>query len=380
MGQQPNISHEVIVCHQRYPHSFPHTPGRRLMSPPPAPPAPPRRLVERLLHEVWFGTSRAARMGAAALAPLSLLTARESARRRAQIRSLPPPSTPVVVVGNLVVGGAGKTPLTIAISRGLRAHGHQVGLLCSGYRGARTEARLVSPSDEALEHGDEAVLLARAGCGPVAAGRHRGEAFALLLREHPELTVVVSDDGLQHVHLPRTVELAVFDRRGAGNGRLLPAGPLRESLLALAGMDAIVLNGQAVCPVPHPRVFGFRMVAERFVPLTAHHEPIAATDFARFAAQAPVAALAGIGEPERFFDMLRGLGIRAQTLPLPDHAPLERTLIASLRADLVLMTAKDAVKCTGFADPRCWALEVSAEPDPQLISWLAEVLVGHTSA
>lgn len=350
------------------------------MSPTPAPPTPPRRLVERLLHEVWFGTRLAARMGAAALAPLSLITARESARRRALIRSLPPPATPVVVVGNLVVGGAGKTPLAIAISRGLRALGHQVGLLCSGYRGAQTEARLVSPTADALEHGDEAVLLAQAGCGPVAAGRDRGEALAMLLGAHPELTVVVSDDGLQHVHLPRTVELAVFDRRGAGNGQLLPAGPLRESLLALAEMDAIVLNGQAICPVPHPRVFGFRMVAERFVPLTAHHEPIAATEFARFAAQARVAALAGIGEPERFFDMLRGLGITAQTLPLPDHAPLERALLDSLQADLVLMTAKDAVKCVSFADSRCWALEVSAEPDPQLISWLAEVLVGHTSA
>jgi len=350
------------------------------MFPKPDPHSPPRRVVERLLHGVWFGTSLAARAGAAALAPLSLITARESARRRAQIRSLPAPTTPVVVVGNLVVGGAGKTPLAIAIARGLRAHGHQVGLLCSGYRGARQEARLVLPSADAGEHGDEAVLLARAGCGPVAAGRHRGEAFAMLLREHPELTVVVSDDGLQHVHLPRTVELAVFDRRGAGNGRLLPAGPLRESLSALAGMDAIVLNGQAVCPVPHPRVFGFHMVAERFVPLAAHRDPIAAADFASFAAQASVTALAGIGEPERFFEMLRGLGIRAQTLPLPDHAPVERTRLDSLQADLVLMTTKDAVKCAGFADPRCWALEVSADPDPQLISWLAEVLVGHTSA
>ena len=350
------------------------------MSLTPAPPSPPRRVMERLLREVWFGTSIMARTGAAALAPLSLITIRESARRRVQIRSLPAPTTPVVVVGNLVVGGAGKTPLAIAISRGLRAHGHQVGLLCSGYRGTHKEARLVPPLADALEHGDEAVLLAQAGCGPVAAGRHRGEAFAMLLRAHPELTVVVSDDGLQHVHLPRTVELAVFDRRGAGNGRPLPAGPLRESLSALAGMDAIVLNGQAMCPAPHPRVFSFQMVAERFVPLTAHHEPIAAADFARFAAKASLAALAGIGEPERFFDMLRGLGIGAQTLSLPDHARLERTLLDSLRADLVLMTTKDAVKCRHFADSRCWALEVSAEPDPQLISWLAEVLVGYTSA
>lgn len=108
--------------------------------------------------------------------------------------------------------------------------------------------------------------------------------------------------------------------------------------------------------------------------------PIAAADFASFAAQASVTALAGIGEPERFFEMLRGLGIRAQTLPLPDHGPVERTRLDSLQADLVLMTTKDAVKCAGFADPRCWALEVSADPDPQLISWLAEVLVGHTSA
>ena len=341
---------------------------------------PPQRILERLFHEVWFGTGVAARLGAALLAPLALITARESARRRARIQALPPPARPVVVVGNLVVGGAGKTPLAIAIAHALQAQGHRVGMLCSGYRASRRDARMVAPTADALVHGDEAVLLAQAGCGPVAAGRNRGEALAVLLQDHPELTVVVSDDGLQHVHLPRTVELAVFDRRGAGNGRLLPAGPLRESLTSLAGIGAIALNGEAVSPAPHPRVFGFRMVARRFVALAAQHQPVMATDFAGFAASARVVALAGIGEPERFFDMVRGLGIQARTLALADHAPIERALLDRLQADIVLMTTKDAVKCARFADSRCWALEVSAEPDPRLIAWLAEVLVGHTSA
>ena len=349
---------------------------------PPVAPLPSiRQVAERVLKRVWFGDDALARIGAALAAPLSALTARVSAQRRSRIEWLAPPPVPVVVVGNLVAGGAGKTPLVIAIARALRLRGQAVGLLCSGYGARRQEARLVPDSADAREHGDEAVLLARAGCGPVAAGRHRGEALALLLRAHPELGVVIADDGLQHVHLPRTVEIAVFDRRGVGNGRLLPAGPLRESLAVLERMDAVALNGPVPSPVAHPRVFGFGMTAQRFVPLSGDAAPVRAQDFARaVVADRRVAAIAGIGEPERFFELLRALGIGAQCIALADHAAINPTLLKSLAVDLVLMTGKDAVKCSGLTDPRCWVLEVAAEPDPRMIDWLTEVLVGRTTA
>lgn len=344
------------------------------------PPASRRRTAETLLSRLWFGSDPLARAGSWLIAPIAWITAWESARRRRQIQALPAPPRPVIVVGNLVVGGAGKTPLTLAIADALRGRGHRVGLLCSGYRGRRQEARLVPPDGDAREHGDEAVLLARASGAPVAAGRLRGDALALLLRRHPELTVVVSDDGLQHTTLPRSVEIAVFDRRGVGCGRLLPAGPLRESLGALDQIDAIALNEPATSPVAHPTIFGFHMVARRFVSLTGEAEPIDAARFADWVGQRTVTAVAGIGEPQRFFDMLARLGLAANPLALPDHDPIDPTLLSTLQTDLILMTSKDAVKCAEFADRRCWTLEVSAEPDPQMIDWLTEVLVGLTPA
>ena len=350
------------------------------MSPSPDPSVSIRQVAERALKRVWFGKGVVARIGAALATPLSGITAWASARRRKQIESLAPPPVPVVVVGNLVVGGAGKTPLVIALARGLRLQGRTVGMLCSGYGAPRQDARLVPADADARDHGDEAVLLARAGCGPVAAGRHRGAALALLRQAHPEVDVVISDDGLQHAHLPRTVEIAVFDRRGVGNGRLLPAGPLREPLAVLAQFDAIALNGPAASPVAHPRVFGFRMSAQRFVPLSGDAPPVDARDFAHHIADRRVAAIAGIGEPERFFDTLAGLGISAKTISLADHGTIDPQRLKSLAVDLVLMTAKDAVKCVGISDPRCWVLEVIAEPDPRMIHWLTEVLVGHTAA
>jgi tetraacyldisaccharide 4'-kinase len=339
-----------------------------------------RHVAERTLKRVWFGGGMVARIGAAMATPLSRITAWASARRRKQIDALAPPPVPVVVVGNLVVGGSGKTPLVIALARALGLQGRTAGMLCSGYGASRQDARLVPADADAREHGDEAVLLARAGCGPVAAGRNRGEALVLLLRAHPEIDVVLSDDGLQHVHLPRTVEIAVFDRRGVGNGRLLPAGPLREPLAVLTQFDAVALNGPATSPVTHPRVFGFRISAQRFVPLSGDAPPVDARDFARQIADRRVAAIAGIGEPERFFDTLAALGISAQTMSLADHGTIDPQRLKSLAVDLVLMTAKDAVKCAGISDSRCWVLEVTAEPDPRMIHWLTEVLVGHTAA
>lgn len=343
-----------------------------------------RHLVERLAHALWFGKSPGGRVAGLVLAPVGALLGLIAARRRRQIESLPRPRPPVIIVGNLVVGGSGKTPLALALARALSERGLRVGLLCGGYRARRSDARLVPADADAREHGDEACLLASATPCPVAAGRDRGQALTRLTQSYPDLDAVIADDGLQHLHLPRSIEIAVFDRRGAGNGRLLPAGPLREPLRHVSRMDAVALNDTPHSPAPAPRQFQFQVRPVRFVALDGHREPLDADAFAaqvcKGMAPERILAMAGIGEPERFFDSLRALGIRARTLALADHAEIDARLLSSIKAELILMTAKDAVKCRSFADRRCWALEVSAHPDPGMIDWLLEALRGQPTA
>ncbi len=315
-----------------------------------------------------------------ALAPLALLTAHVATRARAQIARLPPPAVPVVVVGNLIAGGAGKTPLVAALVDALATRGWSPGVVTSGYGAARADARLVRPDDDALEQGDEPVLLARRTGRPVAAARERAEAVRTLLAAHPEIDVVVSDDGLQHRQLARSVEIAVFDERGAGNARCLPAGPLRAPLMQAASMDAIALNGEARPPIGHDRTFRFRVEPLRFVALDGHATPVPASEFASRLANAEVVAIAATGAPQRFFDTLRTLGVQAQEIALPDHAAIDAERLQAIDAPWIVMTEKDAVKCAAWADERCWFLEVSAVLAPGLADWLIETLHGRTPA
>ncbi len=341
-----------------------------------------RAAIERRLLRLWFGDPRAAgnRGLSLLLAPLQALVRRAAIARRRAIETAVPPARPrVVVVGNLVVGGTGKTPATIALARALSARGWRVGLLASGYRARRTEARLVPADGDPDELGDEAILLAAATALPVAAGRRRDEALRLLCGHHPELDVVLSDDGLQHPHLPRHLEIAVFDDRGAGNGRLLPAGPLREPLEHAGRMHALLLNGQARAPLPGPPAFRFGVEPAGLRALR-DGRALDAAAFVREAGGRRVAAIAGIAQPRRFFDALRTLGIGADERALPDHARIDAATLAAIDAPLVVMTSKDAVKCRRFADARCWALEVEARLDPAFVDWLEERLRGHPTA
>lgn len=348
-----------------------------------------RGRLERALFALWYPDAQAAhsdqqamsrRLAAALLSPLACLTARVARRARASTQRLSPQSRPcVVVLGNLVVGGTGKTPATIGVARALTQRGWKVGLLAGGYRAQRTEAREVFASDDALEHGDEPVLLAQQTGLPVVAGRRRADALALLRTAHPDLDVVLSDDGLQHAALPRSVEVAVFDARGAGNGRLLPAGPLREPLDHLRAMDAVLLNATADAPPGAPRAFRFRVEPIGFRPLAGG--PIVACEtFAQRCEGRSVAALAGIAQPLRFFDALRAMGLRIEPHPLPDHGAADPQRIAGLRADLIVMTSKDAVKCRAIADRRCWVLETGALVEPAFIAWIEERLRGQPTA
>ncbi|MEN9776183.1 MAG: Tetraacyldisaccharide 4-kinase [Pseudomonadota bacterium] len=337
--------------------------------------------LTRIVHAIWFAQSGWAPRLAQLLSPLSGLTAWSAGRARRAIARLPQAHPPVVIIGNLLAGGTGKTPLAIASVQSLNAAGLRVGLICSGYGARRSDPRMVGPGDDPEEHGDEAVLLAIETGVPVAAGRRRDHALACLLRTAPGLDLVIADDGLQHRHLRRTAELMVFDHRGLGNGRLLPAGPLREPLNPIEPLQAVALNA---APMPEGvrsrRRFNFHIEAVG-VSRPDGTEPLTLDAFSARAQGQAVCAMAGIGDPRRFFDVLEGLGIHpTRRLALPDHSPITAAHLRSIAEPLILMTSKDAVKCVPFADQRCWVLRVAARPDPALITWLQDIARGTPTA
>jgi len=317
--------------------------------------------VERRVTELWYQE----RPRPSLLQPLSwLYGAIVGARRRAYgagwLRS-ERVGRPVVVVGNLTAGGTGKTPLTIWLARELGARGLQVGIVSRGY-GARVghEPRLVNAASSWQELGDEPVILARrSGCPTMVSADRVAAARALIDRG---VEVILADDGLQHLRLERDCEIVVIDgARGFGNGRLLPAGPLRESLERLRQADVLVVNGTpthgSLLPALAGRTsLGMRLAATEALPLDGG----AARPLAAFGGQC-VHAVAGIGNPQRFFTMLQSHGMEVVAHPFPDHhAFATRELEFGDRLP-VLMTEKDAVKCPSFADGRLWYVPVAAE-------------------
>lgn len=269
---------------------------------------------------------------------------------------------PVIVVGNLTVGGTGKTPLTLWLVQQLLDAGWHPGIISRGYRqsaAGHATARAVSADDDAGEVGDEALLMAQRGLCPVWIGRDRAAAGQALLEAHPECDVIVSDDGLQHYRLQRDVEIAVIDGvRRFGNGLLLPAGPLREPLTRLDSVDAQVCNGGT----PQAGEYAMQLRGARFYNLLNPEVVRTAADFAG----ERLHAVAGIGHPQRFFDHLHALGLCTENHALPDHHEFTAENLAFPNADAVLMTEKDAVKCGAFATEQHWVLRVDAEVDAAL--------------
>ena len=290
---------------------------------------------------------------------------------------------PVIVVGNITVGGTGKTPLVMEILERLQARGWTPGVVARGYgRVPPREADplgvvRVYPDLATPEHfGDEPVLIARASRVPVYISPDRAAAARELLRSHPEVDVVVSDDGLQHYALARDVEIAVVDaERRFGNGLLLPSGPLREPRSRLREVDAVVVNGGHADDIPGARVFAMRLARERFAALASNQE-LAPEEFALMCRGRSVAAVAGIGHPQRFFDHLAALGIRARTRAFPDHHAYQPHDLKLPGAEIVVMTEKDAVKCAAFADARMWSMRVQAILPPEFEEFLLGLLAG----
>ena len=268
---------------------------------------------------------------------------------------------PVIVIGNISVGGTGKTPLVIWLAERLRQSGYRPAIISRGYGGSIHGVSPVYENSDPVAVGDEPVLLAKRSRCPVWVGRDRVAVAMALLKAHPECNVIISDDGLQHYKLQRDVEVVVVDgNRGVGNGWLVPAGPLRESEFRLKTADAIVYNGGK--PVPD----AFFMVLENaaFHNLVDPTKTALAADFS----ERHVYAIAGIGNPERFFQQLHDLGLRFEQLAFPDHHAFQAADLQSIKAEAILMTEKDAVKCMAFAQPNWWYLPVNAVVDEALAS------------
>ncbi len=277
---------------------------------------------------------------------------------------------PVIAIGNLTVGGAGKTPLAIHVAELLKAQRWSPAIVSRGYGGTVRAPRGVTLAADPAAVGDEPVLMARRSGCPVWVGPERAAVIAALRQAHPDCDVVILDDGLQHYQLRRDIEIAVVDARGFGNGFMLPAGPLREPKTRLWGVDAVVAHGT-------DKVKGYRMHLEG-------EEVHRATDarerrpLKSFAGER-VHAVAGIGDPKRFFRQLAQLGLTVVPHPFPDHHPFRARDLEFGDDAPVLMTEKDAVKCKRFAKPQHWVLPVRAAPDPAFDAWLQRRLgeLGH---
>ena len=268
---------------------------------------------------------------------------------------------PVIIVGNISVGGTGKTPLVIWLADQLQRKGYAPAIISRGYLGNTESVSPVFSGSDPAAVGDEPVLIARRGKWPVWVGRNRAAVGRTLLAAHPECNVIISDDGLQHYKLERDVEIVVVDgNRGFGNGLLLPAGPLRERRARPMKADAIVCNGAQVLPSS----FLMQLKGNLFHNLL---EPDLMADPDKFTDK-KICAIAGIGNPNRFFQQLRAMGLQFEEKAYPDHHAFQPADLQSIAADVILMTEKDAVKCASFAEKHWWYLPVSAVVDESLIS------------
>ena len=339
-----------------------------------------RAAVENTLHAIWAHRGPAACL----LYPLSLIY-RAVARSRAKAVTPVELPVPVIVVGNIYVGGTGKTPITIELTRVLRQAGFVPGVISRGYGRAAEHVRLVDDASPASEVGDEPLLIAQKSQVPVAVGRDRIAAARLLLSEHPDVNVIISDDGLQHARLARDVEIAVVGARGLGNGWTFPAGPLREAPSRLDTVDAIILNATSDTFASRTPRFAASSQLGAAVNL-ATGERRSLDDLAHRIAEkeAKTLSAAGIAAPERFFSMLAAHEIQGDTLALGDHFDFAVNPFASCNADVIFVTGKDAVKIRQnpelAADARIWSVDLELQLDQYFVQFVVEKLAEAAQA
>jgi tetraacyldisaccharide 4'-kinase len=308
------------------------------------------------------------------LFPISLVFRLVVALRREMYRNGSLPSDqlllPVIVIGNINAGGTGKTPLTLALAKQLVKHGWHPLIVSRGFGGSAQQPQSVSETSDAQQVGDEPLLMARRNICPVWIGRDRTNTARAALQAHPQCDVVLCDDGLQHYRLQRDVEIAVIDgARRFGNGLMLPAGPLREPVSRLQEVDAVVVNGDDAAAGQ----YAMHLSGDIFYNLLDPDITVSADHFLNKNNH----AVAGIGNPQRYFQHLEALGISFTPHAFPDHHPYRADELSFADCDAILLTEKDAVKCTTFADARYWALRVDAQIDPALLEHILRKITSH---
>jgi len=323
------------------------------------------------LQRRWYGLS----IWHVLLIPLSwifglLSYARRAAYKLGFFKSYKLP-VPVVVVGNINIGGTGKTPLVLWLSEQLIHAGYSPAIISRGYGSGHSKISPVYADSNPGLVGDEPVLLAKSASCPVWVGRDRIAVAQKLLQVHPECNVIISDDGLQHYRLKRDIELVLVDAsRGFGNGYLLPAGPLRELVSRLKKVDAVIFNGGQPTLDSVANHFGMSLQGKQFQSLLDDKKFASSKDFAG----KKLHAVAGIGNPQRFFQQLENMGLRFDRHVFPDHHAFKLTDLQIQGAEVILMTEKDAVKCQRFAKDSWWFLPVEAIVEERLTTLIMSKL------
>jgi tetraacyldisaccharide 4'-kinase len=342
--------------------------------------------IEFALLQIWYGgqtpglfTGLTLKALEAVYKGLRWATGQNRKARAAKKTCLPP----VLVVGNLIAGGAGKTPIVMAICQFMVARGDKVGIVSRGYGRSTNTPILIAPaysSSEAGDAGDEPLFLSReTGC-PVAVCADRNQAVQLLLKHFPDLDLIVSDDGLQHHRLARQIEWVVFDRRAHGNGRMLPAGPLREPLSRLDSVDAVLCsNIEPECLTKalnwpmrgnwhaiHVQLKGFRQLSSgKFLTLE---------QAAQRWKSLKLMAFTGIADPNKLFDAVRSAGLHLEsTRGLPDHFNYPEDFCTQFNQEVLITSGKDAVKLNQL-NPKVWVAEISVKLPPALTHALEDCI------
>ncbi len=328
--------------------------------------------LQQWLEAIWYDPEKKNSIGRFLLMPLSYVySAINNYQRNTQTKNLAKLACPVIVIGNITVGGTGKTPLTIHVVKLLQKSGYKPAIITRGYGGkATTWPQSVTVDSDASLVGDEAVLMASRTSVPVFAGANRLESIEQLLKVH-DCDVIVSDDGLQHYKLPRDIQIAVIDAtRQLGNGYCLPAGPLREKKERLDDCDLIVVNGQNTQNYNYHEM---TLLGHTLINLSTNIEK----DLSDFNGQ-EVQAMTGIGNPQRFYTTLKSQGLKVIENSFPDHHAFEVSDLSFSTESIVLMTEKDAVKCKpllrlGSAD-NYWYLPITAKLSTDFDASLLEKL------